>query len=333
MSLQPDAAGERAAAGSVEDPLALLATPDEHLFSRPDRALTGTPIISVVAPARHEGEGPQPIIAPVPNGNHGSVVAEGCSAEPEIPAASGVWVPPRSATLVDLKRRYAFYRMVRRAPENSLVRRRHAVSPFVGSIPSRVPGLASVDRVVRTRVFVRDLQLLNDVLSLTPCFDRYWVWSGLLLGWAREGRVLPHDLRDADFAYAEEDEPLILDGIEALVRAGFRRGFSLRNNAGQFTEHTVIRHGARFEFFRMSPVASEWEYQLYCVDRHLQVQLTARLPRQPLAPFDFVDRKWLKPLDHDQELSLAYGDWHTPDPSWDNLEQGGIVGREEWTGG
>jgi len=193
--------------------------------------------------------------------------------------------------------------------------------------------LASVDRVVRTRVFVRDLQLLNDVLSLTPCFDRYWVWSGLLLGWAREGRVLPHDLRDADFAYAEEDEPLILDGIEALVRAGFRRGFSLRNNAGQFTEHTVIRHGARFEFFRMSPVASEWEYQLYCVDRHLQVQLTARLPRQPLAPFDFVDRKWLKPLDHDQELSLAYGDWHTPDPSWDNLEQGGIVGREEWTGG
>jgi len=332
MSLQPDAAGERAAAGSVEDPLELLAAPDEHMFP-PDRALTGTPIISVVTPARDEAEEPQPIIAPVPNGNHQSVVGKGRQADLEISAASAVWVPPQSGTLADLKRRYTFYRLLRRAPENLPVRRRHAVSPFVGTIPSRVPGVAAIDQRLRTRVFVRDLQMLNDVLSLTACGDRYWVWSGLLLGWAREGRVLPHDLRDADFAYAEEDEPLILEGIEALVRAGFRRGFSLRNNAGALTEHTVIRHGARFEFFRMSPVASEWEYHLYGTDQHRPIQLTARLPRQPLAPFEFLGRKWLKPVDHEQELSMVYGDWRTPDPSWNYLEQGDIVGREEWTGG
>ena len=64
------------------------------------------------------------------------------------------------------------------------------------------------------------------------------MWSGLLLGWAREGRVLRHDNRDADFAYAEQDEALILEGIEALVKAGFRHGYSFRNNAGQLTEYS-----------------------------------------------------------------------------------------------
>jgi hypothetical protein len=271
--------------------------------------------------------------SPVPHINHESIVMEEGLTAPKTSTADGTIVAPKGGLLADLKARYVFYRMARRAPENLSVRRRHAVSPLIGEIASRVPGMAFIDQRVRTRVFVRDLQMLNDVLSRTPCGDRYWVWSGLLLGWAREGRVLPHDLRDADFAYADEDEPLIVEGIEALVRAGFRRGFSLRNNAGALTEHTVIRHGARFEFFRMSPVSSEWEYHLYGTGQPFPTQLTARLPRQRLAPFDFLGRNWLKPVDHEQELSMMYGDWRTPDPSWSYLEQGDVVGREEWTGG
>lgn len=320
MTLQPDPVDEDDA-GSLGAPLEPLASADEHVFCRSDRGLTATPIVSAVAPVGNGVEDRRPV---VPLALPGA---------PELGATGVAFAPPPKGHLADLKRRYAFYRTVRRAPENTQVRRRHAVSPYVGTIPARVPGLASMDQLVRTRVFVRDLQVLNDVLSRTACADRYWVWSGLLLGWAREGRVLPHDLRDADFAYAQDDEPQIREGIEALVEAGFRRGFSLRNNSGAITEHTLIRHGARFEFFRMSPVASEWEYHIYGSDQRFPLQLTARLLRQRLEPFDFIGRRWLKPEDHERELSLMYGDWRTPDPSWNYLEQGDIVRREEWTGG
>jgi hypothetical protein len=235
---------------------------------------------------------------------------------------------------VDIKRRYRFWRKIQRDTSNRCVRLRDALAPFVGRIPSRIPGFASIDQSHRTRVFISDLQFLNDVLNSTLASGRYWVWSGLLLGWAREGRVLRHDNRDADFAYAEQDEALILEGIEALVKAGFRHGYSFRNNAGQLTEYSLIRHGARFDFFRMSSDASGWEYYVYGpIWHHLPLQLTAQLPRQELVQFDFLDRTWLKPLDHELELALIYGDWKTPDPTWNYLEQGGVIGREEWTGG
>ena len=240
---------------------------------------------------------------------------------------------PRLRILADIKRKYFFYRTERRAPENLRVRRRHAVAPLLARIPSRIPGLASIDERIRTRVFVRDLQLLNDVLTRTPCADRYWVWSGLLLGWAREGRVLPHDRWDADFGYAEEDEELMLVGIETLIEAGFRRGFCHRDNAGAAAEYTLIRHGARFDFFRMSPVASEWEYHVYGSEQWVPVQVTARLPRQPFVPFHFLERSWKKSADHDLELTALYGDWRTPDTKWSYLDSGGITKREEWTGG
>jgi hypothetical protein len=250
-----------------------------------------------------------------------------------IPAVTSGAVPAKPVPMNAMKRRYDFYRTARRVPENRGVLRRHIMAPLIGEIPSRVPGLASIDQYVRERVFVQDLQLLNEVLGRTACSGRYWVWSGMLLGWAREGRILRHDLRDADFAYAGEDEQLIRDGLDSLVRAGFRRGFSLPNNAGVLTEHTVIRHGARFEFFRMSPIESHWEYHVYGTHERRPIQLTARVPQQELERFDFLGRSWMKPLDHDAELTLLYGDWRTPDTNWNYLDQGGVVRRDEWTGG
>ena len=242
-------------------------------------------------------------------------------------------MPQKVGPVADLKRRYDFYRTLRKTPENDRVSRRAAYAPLVGRIPTRIPVLASIDQFARTRLFASDLQYLNDVLSHSPASSCYWVWSGLLLGWAREGRILRHDLQDADFAFVEEDEPLMLQGIEALVDAGFQRGFSFRNNAGDVTEHTLVRHGAKFEFFRMSLVESEWEYHMYGSEQNLQVQLTARLPSQRLIPFEFLDRTWLKPIDHASELSALYGDWRKPDPAWNYLESGGIIRREEWQGG
>ena len=225
-----------------------------------------------------------------------------------------------------------FLRAVRSDPANARVRWRDAVAPFVAGVPAQLPGLRRLDGAVRSKLFVRDLQLLHDVLDTTPAAGRYWVWSGLLLGWAREGRVLPHDLRDADFAYAASDEAHVLAGLEVLARAGFHRGFALRNNDGVRTEHTLIRHGARFEFFRMDERELEWQYFVYGAEGPGQVQLTARLPRRPLEPFEFLDRTWLKVDDHERELAELYGDWRTPRPDWSYLQQGGVVAREPWIG-
>ncbi len=245
---------------------------------------------------------------------------------PATAAASTAW--PRG--LEAASARLDFLAAARRDPENAGVRLRHAATPLLASVPARLPGLAALDRRARNSVFALDLRLLHDVLEGSPADGRYWVWSGLLLGWAREGRLLAHDLRDADFAYAAADEGRIRAGIEALVRAGFRRGFSLRNNRGEVTEHTVIRHGARFEFFRMSERGPDWEYFVYGGDGGHQVQLTARLPIQDLEPFDFLGRRWLKVADHQSELAELYGDWRTPATDWSFLDQGGIVGLERW---
>ena len=65
----------------------------------------------------------------------------------------------------------------------------------------RIPGLKP--RLVE--LFAADLRDLHDALERTDLRGHYWVWSGLLLGWAREGAVLPHDSLDADFAVTDDD--------------------------------------------------------------------------------------------------------------------------------
>ena len=72
------------------------------------------------------------------------------------------------------------------------------------------------------RRFVANLQRLNDALKRTELDGHYWVWSGLLLGWARDGAVLAHDCLDADFAVADRDFHRLVDAVPAIMRAGFR---------------------------------------------------------------------------------------------------------------
>src|SRR5713226_9809326 len=102
-------------------------------------------------------------------------------------------------------------------------------------------------------LLARDLQRLNDVLATSELAGRYWVFGGLLLGWAREGSILRHDTRDADFAIRCEDLRSLYASVPALNRAGFRCLFRFSNNADEVTELTFMRRGAKFEFFGMKP--------------------------------------------------------------------------------
>jgi hypothetical protein len=191
----------------------------------------------------------------------------------------------------------------------------------------RIP---AVDRRIGRVLFPRDLRRLNDVLADTPLAGRYWVWGGVLLGWARDGRLL--DDADADFAIRSEDSDAFDAAVPALERAGFKRIFRFRNNAGEITEYSFLRHGAKFDFFFLSPCGDggERRYFTYGETPDGWVELEGRHPDQPLEKFRFLRRDWLKLKDHDEALTGSYGDWRTPDPEWDYTDDLRIVKREPW---
>jgi hypothetical protein len=185
-------------------------------------------------------------------------------------------------------------------------------------------------RPLLTAGFVSDLRRLNDALCGTNLHGCYWVWSGLLLGWAREGTVLPHDSLDADFAVLDCDFWRLAEAVPALEKAGFRCYRRFLNNDGEVTEVAFMRHGARFEFFRMFPDDGRLKYFLYGSENGHPLELRASLPDQPTTPFDFVGRTWLRHDDHELELRSMYGSWEIPDPSWSFLSSLDIEAKRPW---
>jgi len=57
------------------------------------------------------------------------------------------------------------------------------------------------------------------------------------------------------------------------------------------------------------------------------------VPIQPIEEFQFLSRTWRKVVDHERELSVLYGDWRTPDRSWDYMNAGDGVELSRWAGG
>jgi hypothetical protein len=187
-------------------------------------------------------------------------------------------------------------------------------------IPVLGPGLQHVVRSFSGRLMAGDLRRLHDVLADTELDGRYWVWAGLLLGWAREGRLLRHDLRDADFGVLAEDLPRLEAALPALGAAGFRLEERAVANDGRVTFVRFCRrprwHRTVFEFFFFDVVDDQLRYFIHkwLADRPLEVEF--RLPRQELVPFAFLGRTWLRHADAELELAANYGDWRTPQQSW-----------------
>jgi hypothetical protein len=168
--------------------------------------------------------------------------------------------------------------------------------------------------------FTAGLRDLNDAIEGTELAGHYWVWGGLLLGWARDGAVLPHDCFDADFGVTDEDFELLVRAVPAILAAGFKCDRRFVTDSGLVTELTFTRRGARYEFFRMFPENGRLRYYLYNLKLTEVTEIEAALPDQPVVPFTFLDRSWLKHADHALELRTTYGKWEVPDPSWSYLD-------------
>ena len=176
------------------------------------------------------------------------------------------------------------------------------------------------------REFRENLQLLHDVLATTSMASRYWVWCGLLLGWAREGKILAHDVDDADFAYLQKDRDHFLNAIPVLKAAGFDLTFRWINNAGVVTEYVFHKDSSDFEFFELMQDKDEFCYWLY----DGAYEYACRIPSHGLAPMPFLDRIWQKPDEHERHLTAIYGDWREPDPHWTFLQEESIVECYPW---
>ncbi len=172
---------------------------------------------------------------------------------------------------------------------------------------------------VRTRSvekFASDLRDLHDAIASTDLHGHYWVWAGLLLGWARDGAILPHDCLDGDFAVRDTDFDRLVGAVPAILRAGFSCDRKFISDSGLVTELTFTRRGARFDFFRMFPEDGRLRYFIYNLKLTSVTEIEAALPDQPTEPFTFLGRTWLKHADHARELQTIYGKWEVPDPSW-----------------
>jgi len=183
--------------------------------------------------------------------------------------------------------------------------------------------------------FVANLQLLNDVLAQTALADRYVLWGGVLLGWAREGRILGHDADDADFGLFAADQDAFLAAVPAFSAAGFRPYRYWINSRGVITEFVLEKDRARFDFFLLFPAGAMVRYWVYAPlkVKGAYVELEGLVEFHEFSTMTFLQRTWRKPADHEAHLTAVYGDWRTPNPHHNYvLEERSIVSRRLWVG-
>jgi phosphorylcholine metabolism protein LicD len=190
----------------------------------------------------------------------------------------------------------------------------------------------------RIESLTRNLALFFDALERGGIAQRYWVIGGLLLGWAREGGVMPHDADDADFGILESDRAALLAAVPELVKAGFEPRSRYTRNGGDVAQYRFEKDGAKFEFFMHVPVGDRlrtWffgEAQNGSGPRQPR-QYVSEVPADELAPMPFLGREWRKPADHERYLTAVYGDWRTPRPEHNyRTDDRSVVAVEPWFG-
>ena len=174
-------------------------------------------------------------------------------------------------------------------------------------------------------ILIEGLCKMHDVLRDTPLHNKYWVCGGALLGWAREGGLLKHD-NDIDFHLWESDLPAFEIASKALVRAGFKPKYYSYNCAGKIIKYVFLYKHFKVEFFVAYCVDGNTRCFLYN-GKNPTYEYILETPGCELNEFEFYNRIWLKPADHESYLTIQYGNWKIPDENFNYTTSDAIVSK------
>ncbi|MGB9111572.1 MAG: hypothetical protein WCF24_02470 [Acidimicrobiales bacterium] len=182
-----------------------------------------------------------------------------------------------------------------------------------------IPEHSGLRRTIHRFVFERNLRKLNDLFVRRGVDDRFWLSGGLLLGWARQGGILPNDYKDADFGLRSDDCGIFCALVPDLIAGGFLPFRRFRDNDGRTTLWSFWKDGSQFDFIEYrTEEASRWFTGYFDFDG-ASWQVIGKVPDGPLERISFLGRWWWKPGDHQAELAALYGDWEVP---WDEASKG-----------
>jgi hypothetical protein len=139
-----------------------------------------------------------------------------------------------------------------------------------------------------------------------------FLMSGTLLGYAREGGLLPHD-KDIDLGIIGWDNQFVV--AEALLEAGhFKIDLSQLTGSNRFliSAHD-LRNGMAADIFLFH---DKGDYFLHGIDFDMGFSQNFRFSKFGLQEVEFLDERFYAPDDIDRNLRENYGDWRTPAPSY-----------------
>lgn len=193
-------------------------------------------------------------------------------------------------------------------------------------------GLERLEDRHRRSVATKGLRHLNDVLATTPLSTRYWMHGGVIIGWDRNGQLLPGDMDDFDFGYWLEDRAKFEDAMRALEAAGYEHVGTFRNTDGVVTIDRFQRGGVQYDFFaywRDGSRMRTYSFQTVYEPESKTLRYVENLhewTQQDTVPFEFLERTWYKYADHKLYLEENYAEGLN-DPTWSYLQSPAIIER------
>jgi hypothetical protein len=139
-----------------------------------------------------------------------------------------------------------------------------------------------------------------------------FLMSGVLLGYLREGQILPHD-KDLDLGLIGWQQQF--EVAQALLATGhYHVSWRCLRGAQTFLLDVVdLKYGVAIDFFFFHPHADHF---LHGIDYKYGFTQNLRFSSFALKEVDFLgDRFWI-PDNADQNLTENYGDWRTPQSSY-----------------
>jgi len=139
-----------------------------------------------------------------------------------------------------------------------------------------------------------------------------FLMSGTLLGYAREGGLLPHD-KDIDIGLIGWEDQFVV--AQALIQAGhFVLDLTLLTGQNRFlfSAHD-LRNGMAIDFFFFH---DKGDHFLHGIDFDLGFTQNFRFSKFDLQEVEFLEDRFYVPSDIDLNLRENYGDWRTPTSSY-----------------